>query len=137
MPVPRADFVCDEVVGVEADEYGPAVAGSGCGEGFTLPVAYAGGCPNCGTPLRRLWTPPNINNGMAKRTDRIVEPAYEEANAARNKAKDYKKEFTSKPEDSKAALGAVPSIGRVASQTISVPLIQSIPGGPIGQSFHR
>jgi len=54
---------------------------------YDLPVG-ATRCPMCGSKrIRRIWTPPHISTGIAKRTDVLVEPAYEAAVATRNDAR--------------------------------------------------
>lgn len=70
--MPRADFAClSRKCKTEAGEASV----------YELPVG-ATRCPVCGSKrIARLFNAVNISSGLAKRTDALVEPAYEHARA--------------------------------------------------------
>ncbi len=75
MQGPRADYICER-----CDPEGQSP--------FEGPVAAAR-CSACGRKkwLRRLYNAINISSGLAKTTDRMVEPAYTAATAGQDAAR--------------------------------------------------
>ena len=74
---PRANFAC---LAARCQQDGAASI-------YELPIA-ATRCPVCGSKrIRRLYDSINISSGLAKATDRLVEPAYAQATAGVDSAK--------------------------------------------------
>jgi hypothetical protein len=75
---PHADFACNSKTCKTAK--GATV--------YDLPV-NATRCPVCGTKkIIRLFSPPNISRGIAKRSDAFVEPVYTEKRQQKDRAKE-------------------------------------------------
>ncbi len=71
---PRADFVCNAKRCQQEDGAAPV---------YELPTT-ATRCPVCGSKrIKRLFNAVNVSSGLAKHTDAIVQPAYEQAVQAR------------------------------------------------------
>lgn len=78
---PRADFAC---LSKKCQQDGAASV-------YELPVA-ATRCPVCGSKrLQRLYNAINVSSGIARRTDAIAGPAYEQAVAGKNAARDSRR----------------------------------------------
>ena len=79
---PRADFACLSKKCATAD--GAPV--------LELPVT-ATRCPVCGSKrLRRIWTPPHINRGIATFVDSAAEPAYDQATRISDRGKEVERQ---------------------------------------------
>ena len=127
-----------------------------CCERWTLPVSYAGQCPECHGEVARIWDAEgtaNVNRGAPavtmvdtvglnahekqKLVDAYVQPQWEQA----NKLKGYRKEGRTQSIAPAAALGSIGADGRSWSRYLNAPLVNNFPfpaphvdaghGGPI------
>src|SRR5262245_1223092 len=91
----RADFIC----------LGKACQTKKGARMYELPV-NATHCPMGHKRLQRIYTPPNISRGVAKRSDKFVEPVYTDLRQKKDEAKEQQRQ---------TPMLAVPNDGNIAS----------------------